>query len=1685
MKHPTTHFRDYARNIFSKQRLLFLICLFLMLCSGNTEAQTTPGIAISWNSEVGCQTYSDTLGPKPREIIFLENITDGDSIRVCEFSSVIYTLTNAGTSPNTQWTASGGAIANADPDSCQVNWGTAGLGAVTFTVNTPSGLVTHTLSIIIIQSPNAYFTIAPSTTEQGQGNPDVNVCSNQTINFTNLSSVNGGTNLVSYYWNFGDGTTSTVQHPSHIFENPSTYNVTLTVTNACNCSSTYAINLTAEQRGFDIVCPGVVCDGQTADYSLPFDGIQLCNGNFNWTVQGGTITAQADGNLSVIWNQVDTTGFGYVTFDPKDCEVDCPLPTTIKVPVIQTVGTILGNANVCTNDFERYTLPKWPATEFTWEIVGNTDGSLAEVIPTDHRNEVVIKALQQGTLTLRTTYYNTLLHCGGTAEFTIVVGRTVAFSGPDIVCKGMAATYTTDDGTPVNWSLHHTSGGTTTTEYNVSTFTTPALTTVGSYIITVWGTGICAGQSKTLAAIAVPEQPAYNAVFGDEFICPDAPYVYYIANPDPNSQYTWSATNGTVIGSDVGNEVTVKFTGAGPFAIKVFRETLAPISCRSKTTTKTIQLQQINAQIVTSHGLTICGSNYGDYQINTTGTPNLYVEGESYVWSLEDPTLGSIIPNPSIPASGQGFNQIRVLWNNVPADITKALRVIIKKCSITKPVETPITVTISPTIAINTVNNVTTFCGGENITFFVTSSNAVLAANTVINWDFGNGNTIVGAAGAFSITTSLANITLANIGYIVKATILTPNGCQASTTTSINITITPSPTAGVSLSSGANNYCTAAGINAVLTVSTSSGATIQWYKAPDTILTGQTAMTLNVINTTSLGFGSYYFIATKNGCSTTSNSITISQNCSTPVGCSVDPVPILTDNSTVNCGSVTMSASTSYAPTSQSWQIVGSGVAPNPVLTNPGSFTALKAGEYNTYFNAIYSTCLYSMYRKITVPYIVNFNYTVACTGSNIFTISLFDNTDFFSPVFNRNYKYYISTDNVTYTLINGANGPLYALPNCTTATLTPASPSTTYYIKLVVGGELPSGVQGFCEKIIPITIAPTPAQTITYTTPTCYNTPVKFSVTNPQLGDTYLWTFDGVTNNQTSPERVFSAAGTKTVTVVITNKYGCTKTLTIINLIVPPRCFYGDNESNPPNATVCKGATVEIKYKPGINPLDFCSVTQYTLMNGQNQVGPPQASNSFQVSTPGFYWLKVTNGSCTWETETRITPAFINPPSVKIVGPANICQGEPAVLTATTNATTYSWTIDGSAPQSSNTPELNLANLSVGDHTIILTGYDSSTPSPCSASTPPHIINVAEAPATPAISFQLLNNNCAAYQIQLTATVTGSGTFHWSNGATGNTTVVNDGGPYQVKFTNAGGCSSVFQVDVPKNPEDFFWIFPSGCYTICRENLGTVIGPNLLVPSWAWLYNQNPNDTGTNSFMDPFILGGSGTYNMQLNTGLCNKTSLPLNYTRILTCEECDISQITESVTTQNQSYCAFDVVLNILTTGTVGPVTITAPGDEVIINPASFVVGASGSSYNFTVIPINGFPGGVVTLHINGTLPNGSPCLSIFTIILPNCQGSGQSKLVSDEKATTANTSLALYPNPARNEVNIQFDGEWQNAQLEVYDLTGRLLANYNTQQAQGSWQLPLHNMAAGVYVVVLKANNQILMQKKLQVL
>lgn len=94
-------------------------------------------------------------------------------------------------------------------------------------------------------TPIADFTGVPRT-----------ICVNENVIFTNLST--NTTAQSTYLWNFGDGRTSNLENPSHVYEDPGTYTVTLTVTNQ-GCSDV------------EVKVDYIIVNDPNADFVFSFD----------------------------------------------------------------------------------------------------------------------------------------------------------------------------------------------------------------------------------------------------------------------------------------------------------------------------------------------------------------------------------------------------------------------------------------------------------------------------------------------------------------------------------------------------------------------------------------------------------------------------------------------------------------------------------------------------------------------------------------------------------------------------------------------------------------------------------------------------------------------------------------------------------------------------------------------------------------------------------------------------------------------------------------------------------------------------------------------------------------------------------------------------------------------------------------------------------------------------------------------------------------------------------------------------------------------------------------------------------------------------------------------------------------------------------------------------------------------
>jgi hypothetical protein len=608
-----------------------------------------------------------------------------------------------------------------------------------------------------------------------------------------------------------------------------------------------------------------------------------------------------------------------------------------------------------------------------------------------------------------------------------------------------------------------------------------------------------------------------------------------------------------------------------------------------------------------------------------------------------------------------------------------------------------------------------------------------------------------------------------------------------------------------------------------------------------------------------------------------------------------------------------------------------------------------------------------------------------------------------------------------------------------------------------------------------------------------CHNSAVKFGLTgNFPVGTSFHWDFgDGSTNSALLPVRVYTNSdATYTVTCTITNPFGCSIVRTA-SVYIPKECFFGDIIANPANAEVCKDENVVLTYVPNN---DNCTATNFVWMNGNSPIVGAANASTINVNQPGSYWVKVKNANdCEYNVPTQITPTFKKLPNVKLNGQARYCENESIILTATTEADTIVWALDGLVyPQFNNMTEADWSGtFSPSNFTISCT----VTKDGCS-NTALHAFTIEEEIQDITITMDI---TCDPYQVIVYANaVSYSGDpvfFNWSNGASGwsdepegNQITVTDGGALSVTATTGGGCSFTKQIDIPRSPENYMWIFPTGCYDDCIRVGNYLIGP--LVPLNTWSWNNNGQTAATGSgFANPFPLQGSGNYSMAINTGECALESGTLSFSTNQ-CEKCRIEEVTVKDIIQNKTpYCAYTITVAI-TSGVGQPfqATISDPANHVTIIPSSFTIVPGINYIQVTVIPQSPFVGGSTTWRLHGQIADRETfidCEYLFPIDIPYCdniQFRPENNLKVDNAESTLFKSCTLYPNPANGMVNLQYDLGLSSSTMEVYELTGRLITQKVLTTSKGSTQINLSTYAAGMYMVVVRNGNKILYQQKL---
>lgn len=1637
------------RNFYSKCVTRLLFALFWVFAF-QTTAHAQTSTYISWDNQVGCITYDSQGDPKDpkRGMIFIEGIENAPCIRVCEYNTVAYTVNGTGIS-NVQWSAAGGNIASVggtNNRNASINWGQAGSGAVNVIIFYANGTQKNsTICVEKINSPKAEFKI------YGIGEQPV-YCLNTPISFQNLSNNNGGSEIVTYQWDFMDNTFSNEFEPTHTFDHPGTYKVKLKVTNNCNCSSEYSMEIViTEKKYLEISCASVVCEN---DDKVTYTVNDDCNGE--WKVTGGTIVAQVGNTVQVIWNQVDAAGFGFVSYRS---ECSCPFWTTIKIPVVKTKGKIVGDETLCVNEQGLYSLPQWPSTDFVWTLVSGTSTNLVYL---DQRNQVIVDALAPGIYSLQCNYTNTLLGCKGYAEMRITVVAGTVITGPDAFCSGTSATYQTTGGGVVQWELRK--NNTVVASSTATSFTYP-FPTGGVYSLTATVAGGCAGQPKVINVTQTPTAPT-GPIVGETRYCSNVPYEYTLNNTEPNTILEWTATPGAVFqGDNTGNNVSIIFNTAATHTITVRKRSLDGLGCVSAPLTLNLSRIVVNSTITNNAGLTtFCPSSQTTFTVNHNGvTPDL-VE-----WYVEPSNFGNII-------SGINSNTVTVSWNEISASPNGFLKVRVKKCGVDTVFSKPITLQTAPNLTLTAPSPI---CYGSNLNFTLTSSTSLLTGT--VTWDFGNGvttTTPVNPASTYVIPNPYNNSTTSNINYTIIATVNLPNGCSYSVNASQQVVVYPRTkitiTPGYNYTVCPSSY-TPFTLNANATAGLGVTVTYKWFKNGSPITVNGTNSVYQVSGPTPQG--TYYVeVKDSNQCTVTSQTITVNADCAPINPCSINPDPnVQLTASWSACNVLTAQLSYTFAGT-PTVQWIGSPFLSFMNGNNSGAqFSTDVPGAHLITAKVTFPTpsgpCTVIRNVEVKKHYQPNFNTNIVCVNG-LYNVTLLNNTTVFdlpSPV--------------TYTF-NGTGLPSQVGE---TINLTNLSPGTyTYTLTTSLGGSYPS-----CSITKTITLAQMP--TVIFSTPAnnswyCAEEQITLVIPNYNSANSYEWLFNNTSYVASGATTLINidTEGSYDVKLKASNPYGCSFTGPAKTVIIKKAKFVGNLAATPQN--ICEGSTPAPVITFTADPLFPTMPTAYAWMLGNQQVG---TGTSYAPSVTGNYWVKLTDANgCKFNNIGSINIVIRQRPYVGITGSSNICSGEQTVLTGVVLNSTLErrWLLGGSpiagvyGTWSTTTPlalTVNTTTPGTYNYTLeVRPSADITCGSNANISVTVNPVVVA-----PTLSFHV--EFCEPYKVKLTASGPSAGTYNWTDGQTGQSIIVNSGGAFGVTYTAPTGCSKSSTITVPHPTDRYLWMFPAGCYDFCLKPpvFPYILGPLGTFTHYEWLFNGNIVGQGNNTFIPSLPVSQPGSYQLAVSNNGCEFESGVMHLSPNLDkCpqEECGVKvTIKEGIHFEKDRYIIegyiinpnnFAVTVNLSSFngyGTYSPSVITIPAN---------------STYYFSPLfffPNSNFPGGndIMVVSMVG-------CASIIKIKFPENGMKPKSRNVSNaEEMTEAVMNVA--PNPAEEFTIVSYNlgSEYKQAEtLVVFNLLGVPLITEKLDKLSGEAKLSTINLPSGTYIVSIQADGQRVLQQKL---
>lgn len=618
--------------------------------------------------------------------------------------------------------------------------------------------------------------------------------------------------IVAYYWDFGDGGTSTLPNPAHAYTANGTYEVTLTVTTSDGCTAEAKETIVVNKE------PNV-----TAGFTIN-NGNQCLTGN-NFVFTNTTATA----------NGITVTGYAWNFGDGGSSSAESPSHTYTSpgvYTVMLTVTTSTGFQDVVTQSVNVYPVPSMEALgnqalcnnmQTRPVSFGSTSGqpvynwvnsNPAIGLPAAGTGAIApFTAINTGSIPVTATITVTPVQngcAGAPVSFTITVNPTPAISTiADItICNGEtvpAVNITSSVATAsFQWSNSNTAIGLAANGIgNIPPFTAINNTSlpVTATITVRANAGNCAGSDETFT-ITVNPAAALTSALNATGICSGTSFAYLPTSSVAGATFTWRRLAASGIAEPVTsgtgniNEVLTNTTTT-IVEVQYVYTSAAPGGCQHMDTVR-VKVNPVPAVAPPPLSLSACNNALLAVQPFSSNIP-----GATFIWTNDNPAIG-------LASSGTGNIASFVTANNTGVPLTAnisvvavgnyvAIRGVKDGPPISGCVSTPqrFTITVQPTPEVTRIGE-TNVCPNAMISLPAFSSPI---AATVYNWTVDQ-NIGLPLSGTGNLPSFVAvNPTLSPVTANITVTPAV-NGCEG-LAMATKVTVSPTPAPALSINNAA------------------------------------------------------------------------------------------------------------------------------------------------------------------------------------------------------------------------------------------------------------------------------------------------------------------------------------------------------------------------------------------------------------------------------------------------------------------------------------------------------------------------------------------------------------------------------------------------------------------------------------------------------------------------------------------------------------------------------------------------------------------------------------------------------------------------------------------------------------------------------------------------------------------